>query len=1303
MLGLLLAALMALLSLHATSALASGGKFVDLRSYGYSANAINEAGDIVGNTTNSGFQEAYIAKANGQGEPGTETFLEPLKSADKCGCDPPLSTAWDLNNSDVIAGFSSNGLPGRYFGGKEAVTWEPFKAKNPSPAAISRGAYGYGGGACNYSEQYGFEEEACSNSANAINDLGELAGEGEYFTEFGGGQSGWSFFPFILPAGQEKLETGTGNMAYFTTEYFAEFEARGLNSSGRTVVWPNPSEHTNKDSSAIYPGDTPVPFASDIHDGTYHPINDKGWVVGEDNTNFEFHARLLENGSVVDLPPLPGDTESFAAAINNSGDVVGSSRKSGGCPRAVLWRHGEYTKPVDLNTLQPSGNGWLLLSGTAINDNDQIVGEGLSGGTCPTSGYVAEPYELTAGKGLVISGATIKEPTSGTATVNFAVTLSPAQESEVKVHYETQDGTGVGAAIQPTDYLKSEGELTFKKGETEKTISVTVNAAGFSGKRSFAVVLSAATGANISTPEATGKIVGPNPLEVTVGVTPSPIDVKQTPDGPEVQKAAATLKIKNVSGGPIENVKLPAELQISWHEPPPTSNGLPIKQVGAPPSLELGTIAPGETKEVEYKLQVEGDGDFDIQALVSGSEEGQTVNGLGETTIEPTSQLLIFKAALGAKVNSQTHPGLIKAGTHFLVNVHLENRSYIHRLQVDPIEPELSGNALGGEVVPAGASTAFNPTGAESEVNDSPVMVLKPRESKEVIVVVGTSASDPFATQGGGGGGTRATVKFGAPHIATVNETDEPTEADPNRVVMAPDSEELPPISIDDSAPEPPPFSLTEATWSVGKGVLYGLWGATYGTVRGIFDLAALAAKGVYNVGTGTLDGIDHMVELWTATENDPAARQALMQSIQAKVEAAYAEAPWLLPKVAGQLYNAVNGAVGEYFSKVSKAWYAGDWREALTDVADTGTNVAALAFGPAALKVAAGTLTRLAPVADAWAAGLSAKFTKIGEGLQAATKVIEPATNALRALADVIPGYPYTIRELATFFGVDAKEADWLSEFVKAKKISVVFRSRAEESIAWLKKGAMLKPYWVKAKTVSWLDVQYLGYKAEDVGRVVMRKPPEFGWLTKELAAQGVEDGTPEYTEVIERWQTREKNFKKELGEMQKWNEQKDIKGKWPWKDNGVNPNVQADEEFKYGFRLRKDPYQRDTFVPEIFNPETKKWGSITGDIDLIAITKADGSALSDAEHVQILKELRNSPLGSQHPESATWTKDGKFWFDAKKSYLVDEDLVQAGPDGVFRAVKFNEKLSDPESWTKLAYRIFWEGGYKVGPGQVP
>jgi hypothetical protein len=35
----------------------------------------------------------------------------------------------------------------------------------------------------------------------------------------------------------------------------------------------------------------------------------------------------------------------------------------------------------------------------------------------------------------------------------------------------------------------------------------------------------------------------------------------------------------------------------------------------------------------------------------------------------------------------------------------------------------------------------------------------------------------------------------------------------------------------------------------------------------------------------------------------------------------------------------------------------------------------------------------------------------------------------------------------------------------------------------------------------------------------------------------------------------------------------------------------------------------------------------------------------------------------------------------------------------GRVRAVEFNQKLSDPSSWTKLAYRIIWNGGYQTGP----
>ena len=62
-----------------------------------------------------------------------------------------------------------------------------------------------------------------------------------------------------------------------------------------------------------------------------------------------------------------------------------------------------------------------------------------------------------------------------------------------------------------------------------------------------------------------------------------------------------------------------------------------------------------------------------------------------------------------------------------------------------------------------------------------------------------------------------------------------------------------------------------------------------------------------------------------------------------------------------------------------------------------------------------------------------------------------------------------------------------------------------------------------------------------------------------------------------------------------------------------------------------------------------------------------------------------------------------GKFWFKAKKGYLTNDGeccLAEFGADGIARAVEFDEKLSDPEKWTKLRYRIYWKGGYQAGLG---
>jgi hypothetical protein len=344
-----------------------------------------------------------------------------------------------------------------------------------------------------------------------------------------------------------------------------------------------------------------------------------------------------------------------------------------------------------------------------------------------------------------------------------------------------------------------------------------------------------------------------------------------------------------------------------------------------------------------------------------------------------------------------------------------------------------------------------------------------------------------------------------------------------------------------------------------------------------------------------------------------------------------------------------------------------------------------------------------LAPAVDALDTEKAAAATKATDELAAATQKVEPAEEAVQALKKVPNDFPYTLKQLRTFIGMDAKEADWLKAFTKEKKISVVLRSRAEESIEWIKKGAMLKPSWIKSKNVTWLDVEFFGYSPRDVGRVVLRKLPDRLGIEKELEVRGIRKGSPEYTEAIERWTERDHTYAKEIKQMKEWNDQHDIKAKWNWGESGVDPKVQADEELHFKFRLGDDEFSPGAKVPEIFNPKTGKWGSITGDIDLVAVNKLDGTSFTVEEYVQVLKELADSPLGIQHPDSTVWVMGDKFYFDKKADYLKAAGNVQFGADGEARAVTFNEAASEPEKWTPFNWRIIWDGGFSDGPGPAP
>jgi len=95
-------------------------------------------------------------------------------------------------------------------------------------------------------------------------------------------------------------------------------------------------------------------------------LNDRGQVVGSSTTaSGETHAFFWENGVMTDLGTL-GGSSSQAVAINDHGQVVGNGATATGANHAFLWQDGVMT---DLGTLGGSSS-----TVTGLNDRGQIVG-----------------------------------------------------------------------------------------------------------------------------------------------------------------------------------------------------------------------------------------------------------------------------------------------------------------------------------------------------------------------------------------------------------------------------------------------------------------------------------------------------------------------------------------------------------------------------------------------------------------------------------------------------------------------------------------------------------------------------------------------------------------------------------------------------------------------------------------------------------------------------------------------------------------------------------------------------------------
>ncbi len=179
-----------------------------------------------------------------------------------------------------------------------------------------------------------------------------------------------------FPAGLSALPPAAG---------FFEAAAVGINDQGQVVGYSTNACDTTSSHATLWLPEPAYGLPAGTHDLTpdipvtggfeAQKINNNGVVIGDFYGEFPviIGAWRWSNGSLDILEPLVPDTNFvFPGGLNDHGAIVGSSGS-----RAVLWKEDEV---YALDDLIPADSGWVLQAASDINNQGQIVGEGIFNG-----------------------------------------------------------------------------------------------------------------------------------------------------------------------------------------------------------------------------------------------------------------------------------------------------------------------------------------------------------------------------------------------------------------------------------------------------------------------------------------------------------------------------------------------------------------------------------------------------------------------------------------------------------------------------------------------------------------------------------------------------------------------------------------------------------------------------------------------------------------------------------------------------------------------------------------------------------
>lgn len=268
-----------------------------------------------------------------------------------------------------------------------------------------------------------------SSKAWALNDAGQVVGESFLSGDSarraflwhnglmhpldnagGPGSAAYAINRAAQAVGQHNGPTGSGTayaflfsngkMTDLPSQGLSGSNAAGINGAGDVVGW-NLTADTVLRRACLWKGGQRKDLGTPSGDRSWaSAINENGDVVGSWQPEVGdtpspsayyhlevVHAFLWRHGRMTDLGTLKGGLSSEANALNKFDQVVGQGDIGGGDTHAVLWQDGH---PFDLNTLIPQASGWTLQEATGINDEGQICGTGLVNGAI--HGFLLTPY-----------------------------------------------------------------------------------------------------------------------------------------------------------------------------------------------------------------------------------------------------------------------------------------------------------------------------------------------------------------------------------------------------------------------------------------------------------------------------------------------------------------------------------------------------------------------------------------------------------------------------------------------------------------------------------------------------------------------------------------------------------------------------------------------------------------------------------------------------------------------------------------------------------------------------------------------